>query len=162
MTIGLRSCLFALALAGLAGAAAAHEDLGFELNITLSPKAAERLRATHEGITADASYYGEPTAAAARRADEVGHIPLGVERIDLPGRAGPVRVSGQKVAIDRLDWISGGVKVNVNLYSARRSSGDNILACDFIDGSLAAVVKAQPVTLHCGLITENANTELKP
>ena len=58
--------------------------------------------------------------------------------------------------------ITGGVKVNVNLYSARHSSSDNILACDFIDGSLADVVKAQPVTLHCGLITENAKTALKP
>ncbi len=151
-----------LALAGFAGAAAAHEELGFELNITLSPKAAERLRATHEGITADASYYGDPTAAAVKQADEVGHIPLGVERIDLPGRAGPVRFSGQKLSHERLDWITGGVKVNVNLYSARHSSSDNILACDFIDGSLADVVKAQPVTLHCGLITENAKTALKP
>jgi len=64
--------------------------------------------------------------------------------------------------LERLPWVDGGVKVNVNVYSARRSNEDNILACDFIDTDLAAVVKAQPVTLHCGLITENLQTQLRP
>jgi len=157
-------CFCALVLAGgsVAGAASAHEPLGFSLDITLSPKAAERLRATHEGIAANASYYGNPTAAAAKHGDEVGHIDLGVERHDLSAQAGRVRFTGHKVMLERLPWVDGGVKVNVNVYSARRSNEDNILACDFIDTDLAAVVKAQPVTLHCGLITENLQTQLRP
>ncbi len=154
--------IVALALAGFAGAAPAHEPLGFAVEIVLSPKAAARLRATHEGITADARYYGNPSAAAVRHADEVGQIDLGNERHRLPGRTGPARFSGAKVAVDRLDWIEGGVKVNVNLYSSRRSSQDNILACDFIDASLAAVFEAQPIVLRCGLITENPATRLRP
>ena len=157
-------CFCALVLAGscVAGTASAHEPLGFGLDITLSPKAAEQLRATHEGITANASYYGDPTAAAAKHGDEVGHIDLGVEQHDLSARAGRIRFTGRTVMVDRLPWVDGGVKVNVNVYSARRSSEDNILACDFIDGDLAQVVKAQPVTLHCGLITENPQTRAKP
>ena len=38
---------------------------------------------------------------------------------------------------------------------------DNLLGCDFIDGPLSNVQK-QPVTLHCALIEENYDTELKP
>lgn len=160
--IGICFGLFALAAGGFAGAAPAHEPLDFNLNITLSPKAAARLRTTHEGITVDAKYYGDATPAAASHADEVGRIDLGDEQLDLPGHAGPAHLTGREVALSHPGWIQGGVKVNVNVYSSRHSSKDNILACDFIDGSLAAVIKAEPVTLHCGLITENPKTEVRP
>lgn len=43
-------------------------------------------------------------------------------------------------------------KVNVNVFSGRRSSQDNLLACDFFDGKIS---KIQPdITLKCGLIGE--------
>ena len=56
-------CVLALVAAspGFAAPAPTHEPLAFTVNITLSPRAAARLRATHEGITASASYYGNPT-----------------------------------------------------------------------------------------------------
>ena len=60
-----------------------------------------------------------------------------------------------------LKWVEGDVKVNLNVASARKSSSDNLLGCDFIDGPLSKVQK-QPVTLHCALIEENYDTELKP
>ncbi|MBE2241905.1 MAG: hypothetical protein IAE86_04060 [Burkholderiaceae bacterium] len=138
------------------------EPFGFTLRITLSDKAAQRLRKTDEGITVDARYYGDPTPGAARHADEVGQIDLGTERVFLPGRAGTAHVSGSKLRADRLDWTEGDVKVNVNVYSSRRSSSDNLLACDFIDGPVAQVVRAQPVALHCALIEENAETRVRP
>jgi hypothetical protein len=70
-------------------------------------------------------------------------------------------ISGAKVDTKRLEWLAGPPKVNVNVASARKSSSDNLLACDFIDGPLSAVQK-QPVTLHCAWIEENYDTELKP
>lgn len=160
----VRHGLYALAaaLCGTLAAASANEPLDFNVSVTLSPKAAAKLQATHEGITASASYYGDPTPAAAKHADEVGHIDLGNEQVAAPGSAGPVHFSGGNVATDRLGWIQGGVKVNVNVFSSRHSDPDNILACDFIDGSLAAVIKAQPVTIHCGLIAENIETRMRP
>jgi len=53
-------------------AAAAGEPLGFDLNISLSPKAAAVLKKTNEGITVPASCFGDPTPAAAKHADEIG------------------------------------------------------------------------------------------
>lgn len=155
--------LLAAAAGMLAGAALATQPpLGFDLDISLSAKAAERLHRAKEGLTVDARYYGDPTPGAEKHADEVGQIDLGGERLLLPGRAGPVHVSGTKVLTDRLAWIAGGVKVNVNVYSARLSSSDNLLACDFIDGAVAQVVQAQPVHLRCALIEEDPKTEVKP
>lgn len=156
------SSVLAVALCGAPAAVSASDPLDFDVNVILSPKAAAKLQATHEGISASASYYGDPTPAAARHADAVGHINLGNELVTLPGGTGPIHFTGRNVAADRLGWIEGGMKVNVNVYSARRSNPDNILACDFIDGSLAAVVEAQPITLRCGLIAENPETGSKP
>jgi hypothetical protein len=152
---------FAL-LASHAAAALVVEPMGFDLHITLSPKATARLQATREGITVSARYYGDPAPRAEKHANRVGQIDLGGEQFRLPGRAGPVQVSGQGVKVDRLGWLRGGAKVNVNAFSSRLSHEDNILSCDFIDADVALVVKAQPIELHCTLIEEGRDTKLQP
>lgn len=155
-------CGVAVALAAVACSVAAAPVHGFDVNITLSPKAAQRLQSAHEGITLWASYYGDPNAAGQRHVDEVGRVDLGHEEAHVPGRPGIARISGAGLRVDRLHWIEGGVKVNVNVYTSRLSSDENLLNCDFIDGDLATVIKDQPVTLHCGLISEHIETRQKP
>ena len=75
-----------------------------------------------------------------------------------PAESGTVKITGEKVNADRLQWTEGDVMVNVNVYSARLSSDDNLINCDFIDGPLPAV--SAPVTLHCALIEEDIETML--
>lgn len=139
----------------------AETPVAFDFNITLSPKAAKALAATKEGITFSASYYGDPKKGAEKHANEVGQIDLGQERTDLPGEPGKVHVSGGDFDAKRLKWIDGPLYVNVNVFSSRKSGPDNILSCDFIDTDLKNVT-GQPTTLHCSLIEENVQTEVKP
>lgn len=143
--------------------ATAPGDMGFDINVTLSKKAATKLAAEKEGIVALVDYYGDPKKSAEKHANEIGQISLEKqdEEVAIPGTGGRVHISGAKVDTKRLDWLAGAVSVNVNIASARKSSSDNILACDFIDGPLSKVQKA-PVTLHCALIEENYDTELRP
>ncbi|UXN60566.1 hypothetical protein [Phyllobacterium zundukense] len=144
--------------------ATAQDGMGFDVNVTLSPKAAARLAAEKEGIVVFADYYGDPKRSAAKRANEIGQIDLNQqdETVQIPGTGGHAHVSGAKVDTKRLDWLAGPAKVNVNVASARKTNPDNLLACDFIDGALADVMKA-PVTLHCYLIEEkHPDTKLKP
>lgn len=159
-----RTTLACCVIAALAGHAAAADTgpLGFDMNITLSPKAATELQKSKEGITVSARYYGDPTSAATRHANEVGQIDLGGEELRLPARGGPARVTGQGVKTYRLHWTRGAPKVNVNAFSSRLSHADNILSCDLIDGDVAQAVKAQPVELHCALITEGRDPVLQP
>lgn len=159
-TLAMACCVIA-ALARHAAAADA-EPLGFDVNVTLSPRAAAALQKTKEGITVSARYYGDPTPAAARHANEVGQIDLGGEELRLPARGGPARLTGQGVKTYRLHWTRGAPKVNVNAFSSRLSHADNILSCDLIDGDVAQAVKAQPVELHCALITEGRDPVLQP
>lgn len=157
-----RTSLAGMLVLACSVATAAAPPFGFNLDITLSARAAERLRATKEGITVSARYYGDPTPRTQKHANEVGQIDLGGETLRLPGHAGRARFSGKQILAGRLGWIQGGAKVNVNVYSSRRSNKDNILSCDMIDTDVAQVVKVQPITLHCALIEENVPTEAKP
>ncbi|CCV04225.1 conserved exported hypothetical protein [Mesorhizobium metallidurans STM 2683] len=150
-------------LLACAVSATAQSDMGFDINVTLSKKAAARLAAKKEGIVVFASYYGDPKRNAEKHANEIGQISLEQkdEQVEIPGTGGHAHISGAKVDTKRLDWLAGPTKVNVNIASARKSSSDNLLNCDFIDGPLSDVQK-EPVTLHCGLIEENVDTKLKP
>lgn len=160
---GARIMLAAGALALAAFPAAADETLGFDINVTLSEKAAATLAARKEGIVAFASYYGDPKRSAEKHADEVGQIDLTPrdEEVEIPGSGGRAHISGANVDQKRIDWLAGPVKINLNVASARKSGPDNLLACDFIDGALADVRKA-PITLHCSLIEENPDTKAWP
>ncbi|MER8975982.1 MULTISPECIES: hypothetical protein [unclassified Mesorhizobium] len=142
--------------------ATAQTDMSFDVNVTLSKKAAAKLAAEKEGIVVFASYYGDPKRSA-EKLNEIGQIDLTPqdEEVEIPGTAGHAHVSGAKVDAKRLDWLAGPAKVNVNVASARKSSPDNLLNCDFIDGPLSDVQR-KPVTLHCGLIEENVDTKLRP
>lgn len=129
----------------------------FDVKITLSDKAAMRLKMRHESIVVSAAYSGEPKKDAEGRANEIGMIDLGVENVEVVGAEGLVRVTGTKIDLKRLDWIKGPVMLNVNLFSGRHASADNILACDFFDGKLSSAVRKTP-ELHCSLIEEQEKT----
>ncbi|TKB89752.1 MAG: hypothetical protein E5W81_07400 [Mesorhizobium sp.] len=153
----------ASALLACVASATTQGDMGFDVNVTLSKKAAARLAAKKEGIVVLASYYGDPKRSAGKHANEVGQIDLTPqdEEVEIAGTAGHAHISGTKVDTKRLDWLAGPPEVNVNVASARKSSPDNLLSCDFIDGPLSDVQR-KPVTLHCGLIEENVDTKLRP
>jgi hypothetical protein len=94
--------------------------------------------------------------------DEIGRIDLGTENVQAPAESGVVQVTGDEIDTDSLQWVGGDIGVNVNVFTARLSSDDNLISCDVIDGPLTDVVTAMPVTLRCALIEEGMETELKP
>lgn len=145
----------AIAMTAPAHAGTDHsgKDLGFDLKIVLSKRAAVELGRRKEGIIVSASYYGAPLPSAQRHSNEIGQIDLGRETQTLRGLGGPVRVSGANVETKRLGWLQGPPMVNVNVFTARRSSQNNLINCDFVDGEVARVA-ARPITLHCWLIGE--------
>ena len=134
------------------------EPYAFQVQITLSGKAAATLKRLHEGIVISADYSGDPKLSAKRHADEIGRIPLGVQNLEIPGRPATVIVSGSHVKRGRIAWIRGPILLNVNAYSARRSGPDNILSCDFFDGRLRDT-RNRTIPLHCSLIEEKMKTK---
>lgn len=144
---------------------ASEKDLGFDVNVTLSSKAAAKLAAKKEGIVVFATYYGDPKKGADKHTNEIGQISVSTsdENVGISGAGGRAHISGAKVDPKSLDWVAGPLKVNVNVASARKSSSDNLLDCDLIDGPVANVRKNAPVEMHCYLIDEkHPDTKLRP
>ena len=75
----------------------AQNSTAFGFDITLSPKAAQTLAASGEGITIGASFYGVPNKRGEKHANEIGNIDLGYEQIDMPGEESAVRVTGRTI-----------------------------------------------------------------
>ncbi|MER9250709.1 hypothetical protein NKI59_02675 [Mesorhizobium sp. M0598] len=88
----------ASALLACAVPATAQGDLGFDVNVTLSKKAAAKLAVEKEGIVVFASYYGDPKRSAAKHANEVGQIDLTPqdEEVEIAGTGGRARISGAR------------------------------------------------------------------
>lgn len=143
------------------GSAYAESALAFDIDVTLSSKAAARLKATHEGVSILASFYGDPTAAGEDQVNELGTVDLASVQIEVLGGAGRAHIGGEAVSAARLDWVSVPM-VNVNIFSSRKASAENILDCDFIDGPVQDVVKLSPVPLRCWLIEEQAASKMYP
>ncbi len=160
----LASCgLLSAAMLSLLSAQAHANDasLGFDFKITLSEKAAAKLKSAHETITVWASFYGEPTREGENHTDEMGMVDLGKESFELPGQPGIVHITGKNAGGAKLKWVKGQPGVNVNLYTSRKSSDQNLIECDLIDGAVVKV-QAKPIIVHCFLIGEPVESKSFP
>jgi len=141
--------------------AQAGEDYSFDFAVTLSEKAQAKLAAARETVTVLASYFGEPNRSGEQHANEVGMVDLGQETAELPPAPVTVRITGRQASRAKLAWIQGTPRVNVNLYTSRKSVDENLIDCDFIDGDIKQV-RAAPITVQCFLIGERAEGRRLP
>lgn len=125
---------------------------GFRVEVTLSPAAREKLAKDKETIIVSADYFGTPVAAAVDQADQVGQLDLGKAQREL-AQAGGVDFDQTGFLGARLNLVEGPPQVNINVYSGRHSSPDNLLDCDFFQDALSVAAKA-PIRLSCKLIGE--------
>jgi len=132
----------------------------FEVTLKLSAQLIAELSAKNETIIVNSVYYGDPNESGAADVDEMGVIQLGEERTEVPPADTTIPVNAIADPA-KLAMIEGGAKVNVNVFTGRKSSGDNLISCDFIDGPISELIAA-PTEISCGLITENPVTMLKP
>lgn len=144
--------------------AAASSGNAVTVEIALSPAARARLASSKESLIVSADYFGYPSAdAVARRVPGSGNPWLTVHRaqVELEG----VQLDGMPTArlpnVDfdakQLAWTDAPAapQVNINVWSGRRSSSDNLLDCTMFQGALAIASRA-PIRLSCGLIGETS------
>lgn len=136
----------------------------FTVEITLSPAARARLASQHESVVASAEYFGEPSAQA--QADRVPgsenpwltlhRAQVELEGAQIDGGVAVARFPAVTLDPEQLAWTDapGAPQVNVNVYSGRRSSPDNLLDCGMFQDTLAVAARA-PIKVSCGLIGES-------
>ena len=126
----------------------------FDVRVIYSKSAARTLSARRGGVIAAASYYADAAHDAERFADQVGRIDLGREEVTRSTAQTRFRFTGRVVRRERVALTAGAVAVNVNIYSARRSSDDNLLGCTIFEGPVREA-RSQSVILRCKLLSEN-------
>jgi len=134
--------------------AAASEAIArpFDLALTLTPAAAEKLKAMGESVALSAYYYGDARIDAAEHANEVDLIDLGDELIDVAPVNGITRFKGEGIDPAKFVWIEGGKpSVLINVYTARKVAPDNLVSCGIFQ-DLIDVAQKEPIKIDCDLI----------
>ena len=134
------------------------------MDITLSPLARERLASRHESIIVRAEYFGDPSAKALQQRVPGSGNPwftLHQAQVELEGTQLEGTLTGRFPAVvfdpEKLAWTDApdAPQVNVNVYSGRRTSPDNLLDCGMFQDALVIAASA-PIKISCGLIGETA------
>jgi hypothetical protein len=129
---------------------------GFDVAISLSPKAAAKLAAMHESIAISADYYGEATDEAIKRHldNHQGEVNLGAgeERHEIPGTGGTSHFVPPPGDPEKLKYVTGGkMKVLINVFTARHVSEDNLLDCGLFEDTVE-LAERDTIKISCKLI----------
>jgi len=137
-----------LALLALLLASAAHAD-GVTIKVHFDEASAKALVKAGERVMLSGYFYGEPAPNATMQADEADQIYLSGEDFTIWPKDQTVTF-GQSLKAAPVDQVVEPY-LNVNIYSARFTSEDNLLDCEIVDDSVKVLEKTEHV-LNCKLI----------
>lgn len=112
----------------------------FEVEVTLSPKASERISKTNETIVVDVLLQGTPRKGIKAHLEEDGSFYVGSASREIrPGQVARIdNLSFSKKIYDQLE--DKDVDVNINVYTGRHSSPDNLITGDMLDGKISTLI----------------------
>jgi hypothetical protein len=121
--------------------------------VTLSPAAMQKLSESGETVIVSADYSGKPKPGTAKRwIDDEGQVELGSTQVETkPGQ--PVVFPAFQLKPEAFAQTDGGSPILlINVFSGRRSSQDNLLACDIYEDPVKNL--APNYKIPCKLIGE--------
>ena len=125
---------------------------GFDVQLTLTPRAAEKLASTDEAVIVSAMYFGMPVSDTAPGLDEHGmEIGLGGDDVEVAPQSALVVVPGAGFDATNIASVKGEPEVLVNVYSARKTHENNLISCGIYQGPISMAQK-KPVDIQCDLI----------
>jgi hypothetical protein len=131
---------------------ATRSPYSFELNLALTPRAAEMLASRDETVNVAVMYYGEPVSETAPGIDEHDmEIGLGRDDIEVAPQNALVTAPGTGFDATNITSVKGEPEVLVNVYSSRKTHENNLLDCGIYQGPIAMAQK-KPVEIKCDLI----------
>ncbi|MFN3294002.1 MAG: hypothetical protein ACK414_11190 [Gemmobacter sp.] len=145
----MRALALALAL-GLLPVAVRAQNL-VTIDLSLSPRAMTELAGQAEMVVVSAFYWGEPAPGATIEPDDMGQIFLGSEEHVIWPVPQTVRL-GANIASMPLAQVATPM-LNVNVFSARFASEDNLLECGLVDAPVADLMGTVQA-VACKLIGE--------
>ena len=123
----------------------------FEIVLEVSEKAAQKLKKQQEAIIVDAMFTGVPTDTTSESYQMEGEIFVTECKKELT-EAGTVKIEGVKFSKKQYAELRDkDIILLVNVFSARKSSEDNLLNCGIVSGKMSEL-KNQKFTVPCKLI----------
>jgi hypothetical protein len=112
----------------------------FEIEISLNEKAKERITGSNETIIVDIFFTGEPIDSSKVEFEEDGsfYVASAKKEITYGQIASFNDIKFPKALYDQL--VDKDVLFNINVYSGRKSSPDNLLDVTFLSGKLSSLV----------------------
>jgi hypothetical protein len=127
---------------------------GFTINVTYSDKAKKLLLDRKESVKAAGYLTGTPKKGALKKyVSEMGEVNLGEIEVEFsPGDS--ARFSTVKIKSDVFSQTDGAnPQININVFSGRKSSPDNLLDCGTYEGALKDL-QGKTTTINCKVIGE--------
>lgn len=124
---------------------------GFDIQLTLTPRTADKLAAMGEQVTISAYFFGEPKPGIDLGDEGVGGVDLGEDQIDVAPENALVVVTGAGFDPTHIADVEGAPQVLVNVYTARKAHGDNLIGCGIYQGPIT-MAQDKPVAITCDLL----------
>lgn len=124
----------------------------FEVNLALTPRAAEMLASRDETVNVAVMYYGEPVSETSPGVDDHGvEVGLGRDDVEVAPQNALVAAPGTGFDSTYISSVQGDPEVLVNVYSSRKTHENNLLDCGIYQGPIA-MARKKPVDIKCDLI----------
>ena len=125
----------------------------FEIEVTLSDSAKKKMTADGETIIVKAYLTGQPKDSVDIELTELGELFLGTPQIELdrPGIARFDKINISKKTYEAL--VDKDFEILINIYSGRRSSENNLLDAELLQGPASTVTGKRHI-LNAKLIRE--------
>lgn len=115
----------------------APELAAVRIEVSLSPDAEQTLKSAGETVSVEVIYGGDPAPGSTITPNDFGLVELSKSVHELPG-AGTVDIAEDDIDKSRLDQIVGQPQIMVNVVSGKKTTQQNLLACEFYWDTLSA------------------------
>ena len=125
----------------------------FEIELSLSQKANEKLKKDNETIILDAAFTGFPKDSTSKQFLEEGEFYVAFSSIELK-ESRVAKFEGVKFSKARYDSLADkDISVGINIYSGRKSSQNNLLDCEYLENKMS-IIKDKKFVIKGKLIGE--------
>lgn len=112
----------------------------FEIEVSLSQKANEKLKKSNETIIVWAYFSGIPKDTTLKEYLKSGGIGIASAQQELRGDNRIAKIEGVKFSRSLYDSLSDkDIQVLINIYTGRRTHRDNLLDCEILEEKVSAV-----------------------
>lgn len=139
----------ALILTALLASPTAAQETNVTLHISFDAASATKLQEAGEMVIVSSYFWGDPAMGNVLALNEMGQLYLGAEQATVWPNGQTISI-GHSLAGAPIGNVEAPM-VNVNVYSARITSEDNLLDCGIVDGPTDALSKSTQ-EIACKLI----------